>query len=426
MPSEHLVLPPPPKLRSRREKPAAIRRLVRPFLLLLLGIAIGALAAHFVPTSDRRAQIAAELGTPVKSGPWGELYMVPFVIAAPDELIPVRSIESGGTHWVFKNSMPGEVAHFLEAAGVPEDQRTALLAAPIGEARGIDFELTPTPDMVFALPENARQTIYRKLAQFPENRSAFYFIHKDTMRDRFDDSGVAKETLDRFRTLCCEHGEYLVLGGLPALLAKLPDYDEKLRFTKALTRQKTMLVRLRAGKNFNSKGASDYWAKSSWAPDIRAILDGVERIPGGTFMSIVPLLPPLPASEVYFYPVVQSLRPDAAPVIRDCHWTSLNFFRDPAETKPADPASFTRDLAADYFPIAGDPRYGDIVILATPAGEILHSAVFIADEIVFTKNGSTAIFPWMFSTVTDLLKQYSFHAPEGQQLTVRYFRSKGA
>ena len=71
------------------------------------------------------------------------------------------------------------------------------------------------------------------------------------------------------------------------------------------------------------------------------------------------------------------------------------------------------------MPVTDCPRYGDVLIMAKPDGDIIHSAVF-------TKNGATAIFPWMFSTVPDLLKQYSFHAPEGQQLTLRYFRNKGA
>ena len=121
---------------------------------------------------------------------------------------------------------------------------------------------------------------------------------------------------------------------------------------------------------------------------------------------------------VRFFPHKESSR------VHDCHWTSLNFFRDTADTRAVTPETFTEELAANYFPITGDPRYGDVLILATPSGEILHSAVFIADEIVFTKNGSTAIYPWMFSTIPDLLMQYSFHALEGQQLTLRYFRSK--
>ena len=62
--------------------------------------------------------------------------------------------------------------------------------------------------------------------------------------------------------------------------------------------------------------------------------------------------------------------------------------------------------------------------MSKPDGDIVHSAVFIADEIVFTKNGSTAIHPWMFSTVPDLVKQYSFHAPEGEHLSLRYLRHR--
>ena len=137
------------------------------------------------------------------------------------------------------------------------------------------------------------------------------------------------------------------------------------------------------------------------------------------------MLPPLPASQIYFYPDVQSTQLNRTAPVRDCHWTSLDFFSDPAETKPVDHAIFAWEIATDYLPISGDPSFGDILILAKPDGEIVHSAVFIADEIVFTKNGTTAIYPWIFSTVPDLLKQYSFLAPEGQQLTLRCYRNKG-
>ena len=407
-------------------RPAPARRVLRKVLLLLAGITIGALAARFIPRQEHSAEIAAELGTLAKPGPWGEIYTVPFIIAAPEELLPVRTIESGGTHWVFKNSTVLEISHLLESADLPADQRDALLAPDVAQLVGINLELTPTPGMVASLPAKARAAIYRRLAQFPENRPAFFFIHKDTLGDRFDASGIAKDTLALFHKFCCEHGDYLVFGGLPAMLAQLPSYEEKVRFVKALTRQKTMLIRLRVTKDSDLKTLSRYWGKGVWASNIRTILESLERVPGGTFASIMTLLPPLPASQLYFYPIVQSNPLNGPAVVRDCHWTSLNFFRDTTDTKPVETANFTKELAADYFPIAGDPSYGDVLILANPDGEILHSAVFIADEIVFTKNGATAIYPWMFSTVADLRKQYTFHAPDGQQLVLRYFRNKGA
>ncbi len=398
--------------------------MLRRVLLLLAGITIGVIAAHFIPYKKHNAELAAELGSRLKSGPWGEVYVVPFVIAAPDELLPVRAIESGGTHWVFKNCTVSEISRLLESADMPADQRDALLAPPVAQVKGIDLEVTPTPAMAAALPDKARAALYRKLASFKENRSAFFFIHKDTLADRFDDSGIAKDTLAMFRKFCCEHGDYLVFGGLPSMLALLPDSAEKVRFVKALTRQRTMLVRLRITKDSDAKKLAEYWGKGVWAPNIRAILDGLEHVQGGTFTSILALLPPLPASEAYFYPVVQDNPLNGPVTVHDCHWTSLNFFRDPTDTKPVDAATFTKEIATGYFPISGDPRYGDLVIVSTPNGEVVHSAVFIADEIVFTKNGATAIYPWMFATVADLLKQYSFLAPEGQQLVLRYFRNK--
>lgn len=395
-------------------------------LLVLVGIGIGALAMRFLPSRKADTVVASELGTRVRSGPWGELYTVPFVIAAPDELIPIRTLEAGGTHWIFKNTTVAEISNLLESSGMPAEQRAALLAPAVAQVNGIDLELAPTPEMIVAIPEKAREALYRKLGQFPENNSAFFFIHPDTLATRFDDSGIASETLALFHTLCCKHGDYLVFGGLPAMLAELPSYEEKARFMKALTRQKTMMVRLRVTKDSDLRALGEYWGKGVWAPNIRAILEGVERVPGGTFTSIMALLPPLPASQLYFYPMGQASSVNGAQQVRDCHWTSLNFFRDSGDTKSVNPANFAQELAANYFPISGDPRYGDVIILSVPSGEILHSAVFIADEIVFTKNGSTSIYPWMLSTIPDLLKQYSFHAPDGQQLKVSYFRNKGA
>ena len=414
---------PAPADPARRRIP--VMRTLHKVLFVLVGIAVGALAMRFIPRKEHPAKIAEELGARAKPGPWGELYTVPFAIAAPDELLPVRAIEDGGTHWVFKNCTASEISRLLESAGMPAADRDALLAPAIAHVNGIDLELTPTPAMVAELPDKARAALYRKLAQFPENRSAFFFIHKDTLDDRFGDSGITKDTLALFKKFCCEHADYLVFGGLPAMLAQLPDYGEKLRFTKALTRQKTMLIRLRVTKDSDLKMLSEYWGKGVWGPNVRAILDGVERVPGGTFTSIIALLPPLPSSQIYLYPIVQNNPLNGPAPAHDCHWTSLNFFRDTVDTRAVDATNFTKEIAADYFPIAGDPRYGDVLILAKPDGGIVHSAVFIADEIVFTKNGATAIYPWMFSTVPDLLKQYSFLAPEGQQLIARYFRNKG-
>ena len=81
-----------------------------------------------------------------------------------------------------------------------------------------------------------------------------------------------------------------------------------------------------------------------------------------------------------------------------------------------------------YYPV--NSTYlcvGDIVLFMTQQKEqkeALHSAVFIADNIVFTKNGVSDTSPWMLATIEDLVDLYSFSLPEGQSVKLYYFRHK--
>jgi hypothetical protein len=141
-------------------------------------------------------------------------------------------------------------------------------------------------------------------------------------------------------------------------------------------------------------------------------------------MNILMVLPPLPSEEIFDYPTVADNPLDGPPVNRDCHWTSLNFFRDVADPNFGKAEFVLKELKENYALAPADPRYGDVVIFSRPDGSVVHSAVYIADDICFTKNGSSVLSPWMLAKIPDLLEQYSFMAPEGEAVTVRYFRSK--
>jgi hypothetical protein len=216
----------------------------------------------------------------------------------------------------------------------------------------------------------------------------------------------------------------MLFSGLSALLSQLHSYEEKLAFVKAITRQRTMILRLRLAPDSNIDALSDYWGKGCWNTDIRTILQSLSTFPGGTWNNILMVFPPLPTAQIYMYPNIADNPLEGPPVNRDCHWTSFNFFRDVADPNFGKPDYIRQELKTSYYPAPGDPRYGDIVLFAKPNGDIIHSAVYIADDICFTKNGNTVIYPWMLSTISDLLKQYSFQAGEGQQLTISYFRNK--
>jgi hypothetical protein len=169
------------------------------------------------------------------------------------------------------------------------------------------------------------------------------------------------------------------------------------------------------------KALADYWAKGPETASVRTLLQSLATTKQGTWISVAHLLPPLPASQLYEYPLAGDGSADGA--VHDCHWTSINFFRRTPDPLCAQPGHLTQTLQTDYYTVPDVPRYGDVVMLTKPDGTAVHSAVVLADDIVFTKNGATAAHPWMISTMPALLRRYSFEVAPDQQLTVSYFRN---
>jgi len=393
---------------------------------LLLGLPLGYLVGHkigFDQGADRRRQ-SPNGSILCKPGPWGDLSYTPFTIAAPDDLLPIRTLESKGTNWFFKGYTSDTFVTLLQSTSLTQDQQHAFLAPAVFHVQPGGILITPPADLLIAIPDQARAALYQVLARFQENEDQLYFIHKDTIDDRFTGSGVSLDTLALFKRLSYQSGNYFLFSGVSAVLSRLPTYQEKLQFVKALTRQRTMLLRLHITPKSDIPALTEYWGKGCWNTDVATIMQSLTAIPTGTWMNILMVLPPLPTEQIYDYPTAVDNPLDGPPVNRDSHWTSLNFFRDNPDPNFGKPSGVLTELKDNYAIAPADPRYGDILLLSTPDGSIIHSSVFIADDICFTKNGSTDISPWILATVSDLLEQYSFMAPPGQSLTVQYFRNK--
>jgi len=418
---------------SRAQSPAiaaparrpALRAAAVAFLCLLLAGAGFFAGWHggFDQAADRRRQLPNG-SVLCKPGPWGDLSYTPFTIAAPDDLLPVRTLEAAGTRWFFGGYTPDTFVTLLQSTSLTPDQQHALLDASVCHFLPNGVQLTPTPDLVFSLPPDAREKLYLILARSSENDAQLHYIPVDTLKERFDGTGVSQPAMDLFQRLCCQRGHYLIFSGLPALLSRIPGYDEKVHFLKALTRQRTMLLRLHITPQSDVDALTQYWGRGVWNTDVLTIIPSLTAIPDGTWMSVLMLLPPLPTAQIYDYPNIADNPLDGPPVNRDCHWTSLNFFRDIPDNDFGTAAGVLKELKDNYYPIPGDPVYGDVLLFAKPDGSIIHSAVYIADDICFTKNGGTVIHPWMLSTITDLLDQYSCQIDPDQKLTVTYYRNK--
>ena len=359
---------------------------------------------------------------PLKPGPWGDLEFVPLLISPPAELLPVKTVEEAGTTWLFPCVGVKMLAAFLEEAGVPEGLIAWLTDPARMKAAGGGVEVRPDVRGLAELPPAARQKIFRALNSLPGNRSGLTYFYLADLDRRFAAEDVDAATVKKFKSWCVTHGDYAIFSGLAEMLSEMASPDAKLRFLKALSQQKTLLLRLHVSPESDVEALTAYWAKGESGMDVKELLSSVSAVPGGTWLDVVELLPKWPAADLHSFP-----KPGDAPepgVRHDCHWTAFNFFRDPPDPRFGRADAVREAIMEEYTTVEGAPQYGDVVMLSLPGGSIIHSAVYLADDVVYSKNGDTPVHPWMLSRISDMLAQYSFMVEPGEHLTVSFLRSR--
>ena len=93
---------------------------------------------------------------------------------------------------------------------------------------------------------------------------------------------------------------------------------------------------------------------------------------------------------LYTYPEAWT---DPTITVQDCLFTAMNFFNEPPDTHFLDRAYSRKVLESDYEPIPDGPAFGDLVALFNQQDNAVHACVYIADDFVFTKNGTNAEQP---------------------------------
>ena len=98
----------------------------------------------------------------------------------------------------------------------------------------------------------------------------------------------------------------------------------------------------------------------------------------------------------------------------------MNFFNETPDNSLADPKAMQAVLDREYYPIAQPSMYGDILLIRNSANEVLHSALFLAEDIVYTKNGMTMAQPWVLTRIRNVIEEFTYNYPP----RVEYYRDK--
>jgi hypothetical protein len=150
----------------------------------------------------------------------------------------------------------------------------------------------------------------------------------------------------------------------------------------------------------------EYWAAGGRAKDLRPLLESLARVPEGCKIDIAHLLPPFARQRIYTYPQPAD---DTGTAKEDCHWTSVNFFNNRPTPVFFNPEETARFMKANYSEIGSGTKsaqFGDVICLVTSQDIVVHSAVYIADDILFSKNGAGLNQPWIYVKLEDMLPHY--------------------
>jgi hypothetical protein len=350
---------------------------------------------------------------------WGELILQSVEVEKPDAYVTAQYDTNVPTTWTFGNVTVPQLAQFLAQAGLPPREIARLTNQSTTTLTSRGMVVQPGTDLVLNLPSDTRRVLYSALAQLGENHlQAFPFTFRaDGFDAWFADSGVSSNAIALVKQLSYRRGQTLCFSDLPEVLSTMPDPDQRRRLLKTLSRQSTVLMKLRIRPDTDVDKLLAYWGRGAQMKDARPLIESLTKIPETATLDVVHLLPPFARRRLYTYPFPPTRPEDGG---EDCHWTAMNFFSDTPDNRFRNKQTCAETIVKDYYNVTGPSRYGDVVIFMDASDNVIHSAIYIAADILFTKNGASHYQPWTLMHLKDVLATY----PTDQPLRVMTFRDK--
>jgi hypothetical protein len=408
------------------------KTLVLLVLLLIIPCLIVAAALSYsriIHSTNKTSNILSDDNSPQitqgNPGPWGQLLYLHVMIDIPDEFITLYPFELPPPRWFFKDYSKERVIELLKSADVSQAQIDKSLPDSAWESKAEGMWLTPGDELILGLSPEGRSKIYSVLLAFKENDEILdpVWFRPETLDKQLAESGLAPQSIKLLKRLLYRNGSPLLLfADKDTALRQLPNDNEKRLFVKTIYRKSTLMARLKIDADTNVDALAGYWGIGGRHKDILPLLRSMQRVEGGLNMSLIYVLPKFIREQLYTYPY-HSTDPKAPN--QDCFWTAFNTFNSQPDDNFSNDMGYARQaLIKDYYNIAQPSQLGDLIFLSASENQVIHAAVYIADDVVFTKNGNHFTQPWILMHMKDMLETYAARFPAGKQLQILYFRRK--
>jgi hypothetical protein len=249
-----------------------------------------------------------------------------------------------------------------------------------------------------------RSVVYPELAKCDLNefhQNPIFIIGAD-LDDWLRQSKLSDKQKELFRKMLWRRGRALAFSDLRTLLLFSQTPEEVTQVFKTITRTRTLLLTLRLPPNADISALTNYWSGGFADADTLPMLQAANQRDSVTEIDVLHLMPALARRRLYTYPTLDQTIDGRLP---DCHWTSLNFYNNNARSYYLDTRLAAGALLSQYDRVNAPYRFGDVLAFIS-TDSVLHSCVYIADDIVYTKNGENILAPWVFQRMDDVMAIY--------------------
>lgn len=351
----------------------------------------------------KKRKAAPEIPTSTELKPWGRLVTTPLRLEKPAAMLPDLTEPLRPTRWHFPGRTREHTIAFLESCRLTPQQLRALTTGDELVSGTNGCWITPPAETVLSLSRDSREAIYAELARSGEN-----LAYQQPFRIRlaigdtwFTRVGLPPQKVHLAQKLTYRRGNALCFADTEIAHRFLSGQEFK-ALVRALYSSDTLMLSLRVEPGDPVEDIAHYWSRGWQRSSTQALLRSLATAGGGE-LDVAELLPPLPRTWLYTYPNAHA----AADSVADCFSTSLNFFLQSHERNFLKPAVRDEAFREQYLVVPKAERFGDIIVFADARGITQHACVYVADDIVFTKNGAQNTHPWVFMRLESVRLLYS-------------------
>ena len=355
----------------------------------------------------RAASEGLQKQAPIAQAPWGELEYRHFTLGQPDQYLPNSTDTLPAAEWHFERTTPEQLTALFNSVETSTATRQLLLDTSRWQVSSDAIRVRPTLELLLHLGRPARERIYAVLGNSPVNMPQYYpFRFRPESFDQWFAQGqFAPEKLALIRSLTyTNRGGSLCLADLDVLQVKLGGEDFR-RLFESLYSEQSLFLSLRVTPSADFARLAQYWGIGGRHQDVLALLKSITKSGGGS-IDIAHLLPQFARLRLYRFSAPET----DANADQDCFWTALNFFRTESQAQNSAGNRSLEMLMSSHAETLEPPRFGDVIVFLEnrkPA----HACVYIADDVVFTKNGVNHHQPWVLMKLNDVLPRYATDRP---------------